>query len=227
MPPTSNTTLTSQTRPFWGKVLRLPTGTRPGLYLIETPHGGVVVKDYGTKGLFFRNTVGRVLVLREKYAYQRLGITAGVPIFYGATDPFSLCLEFVSGVSLEELEKNGGPPQGLFSSLEKLVEEIHGKGIVHCDIKRAANVLVSKEGRVWLIDWAASLSARECRIFPLKHLYRRLLLDDNKALTKFRLRFVPHTVSLKEMENYLNRSNAELLVRAARDLFRTILKKGC
>jgi len=209
------------------KVLRLPSGTRPALYLLENPHGKVVVKDYRTNGPLFRNIVGRVLVLREKYAYQRLGGIAGVPAFYGKIDSFTLCIAYVPGSNLEEIEKNGGPPRGFFPSLENLIEEIHGKGLVHCDIKKAANVMADKEGRPWLIDWAASLSKSECRIFPLNHLYRRLLVDDKKALIKFMLRSVPEAVSSGEMEKYLKRDPVEVFVRAARDIFRTFLKRSC
>lgn len=195
--------------------------------MIETPHGKVVVKDYRTNGRFFRNIVGRVLVLREKYAYQRLGRMTGVPAFYGNMDSFSLCIAYVSGSNLEEMEKNGGPPKGFFTSLEKLIEEIHGKGLVHCDIKKAANVMSDKEGRPWLVDWAASLSKSECRIFPLNRLYHRLLVEDKKALIKFMLRSMPNAVSSAEMEEYLKRDSVEVFVRGARDIFRALLQRSC
>jgi serine/threonine protein kinase len=208
-------------------IIRKPAGTKPAVYLLERARDRVVVKDYGANNALFRNTAGRILVLREKKAYKRLGTMPGIPAFLGTTDRFSLALGFIKGCTLEELERKTRPKEEFFKELEKLIEEVHKKGVAHCDLKRAANIIVGEGGMPFIVDWGTSVSTNECRLFPLSFLYRRMLADDNQAPTKFRLRSSPHLVSQEARNKYLNRGIPELTVRFVRNLIRSILKKIC
>jgi RIO-like serine/threonine protein kinase len=150
---------------------------------------------------------------------------AGVPTLYQEIGGLALVFEEIQGRSLENLEKETQLPEEFFKKLRDLVTEVHGRGLAHCDLKRAPNVLSGKDGRPYILDWSSAISEREFRFFPLKIIYRRFLLDDFNAITKLQLRHCPEKISLEEKKRYEQRSGVENLIRAIRDKGRSLLKK--
>jgi tRNA A-37 threonylcarbamoyl transferase component Bud32 len=205
--------------------LRKPSSTRPALYRIEEGDARAVVKDYSVNRWVFRNLIGRFLIWREKKAYRRLKGVKGVPALYGAVGGLALVLEEIQGRSLEGLEKKGRLSPEFFEALRDLVERVHRRGVCHCDLKRAANVLVGDDGRPYLIDWSAAILEREFRFFPARLIYRRFMLDDRHAAIKFQLRHCPEAIQPEELRRYQNRSAAERAVRKLRDRARSFLQK--
>jgi len=96
------------------------------------------------------------------------------------------------------------------------VERIHRRGLCHCDLKRAANVLVGNEGQPYIIDWSAAILEREFRFFPARLIYKRFLLDDRQAVIKLQLRHCPEAVDPEELRLYKERSPAEKAIRKLR-----------
>lgn len=206
-------------------VLRRPSRTRPALWVVEEEGVRAVVKDYSPNGFLFRNIVGRFLVWREMKAYRRLKNLRGIPAYFRNLGGLALVIEEVRGRTVEGLEDYRRLPEEFFRDLEALVEEVHRRGLVHCDLKRAPNTLVDSEGRPHIVDWSASLFRREFRFFPLNHIYRRFIMDDLNAVTKLQLRHCPDSVGPERMRRYRHRSRAESLVRALRDRGRDLLQK--
>lgn len=205
--------------------LREPSSTRPGLWVVEEGDVRAVVKDYSANGFVYRNAVGRFLVWREKRAYRRLEGLKGVPCLYRVIDGLALVIEEIEGRNLEDLEKVKRLSEDFFDGMRNLVEKVHQRGLAHCDLKRAANILVGKDGQPYIIDWCAAISEKEFRVCPLNLIYRRFLLDDFNAVTKVQLRHCPEKVTLAQKLRYLHRNGAEKFVRAVRDRLREILKK--
>jgi serine/threonine protein kinase len=102
---------------------------------------------------------------------------------------------------------------------------VHRRGLCHCDLKRAANILVGEDGRPYLIDWSAAILEREFRFFPARLIYRRFLVDDRHAVIKLQLRHCPEAVDPEDLRRYQNRSLAERAVRNLRDRARGLLQK--
>lgn len=76
-------------------------------------------------------------------------------------------MEYVSGMSLQELVKTNGPLQGqeaigVINSLLSAVAELHKRDVIHRDIK-PANVMISDEWRVVLIDFGTARSFEDGR----------------------------------------------------------------
>ena len=142
-------------------VLREPTSTRPVLWIAE--EGGVeaVVKDYSPNGFFYRNLIGRFLVWREQKAYRRLRGLKGVPALLRVIDGRPWCFSASDGENLENLEIRRRLPRSFFDELENLVREVHRRGLVHCDLKRAPNLLVGRDGKPYILDWSASVFRHE------------------------------------------------------------------
>jgi RIO-like serine/threonine protein kinase len=207
------------------EVLRWGTSTRPVLWTLEENGVEAVVKDFSGNRALFRHTVGRFLVWREEKAYRRLRGMKGIPVLYRILDGMALVMERIPGQSLEELEKKKRLPKSFFDALEAIVEDAHARGVAHCDLKRAPNILLGSDGAPYIVDWSAAVSRTELSLFPFNLIYRRLLLDDLHAITKVQLRHCPEEISKERLDGYLRRSAAEKLVRRIRDRLRELLQK--
>jgi len=205
--------------------LRKPTSTRPALYRIEVGNTRAVVKDFSVNGRVFRNLIGRFLIWRERKAYRRLKGVNGVPALYGVVEGLALVLEEIQGISIEGLDREKKLPPQFFESLRDLVERVHRRGLCHCDLKRAANVLVGDDEQPYIIDWSAAILEREFRFFPASLIYKRFLLDDTHAVIKLQLRHCPEAISPEALRQYRNRGAAERAIRKLRDGARDFLQK--
>jgi len=206
-------------------LLRKPSGTRPSLWLVEENGIRAVVKDYSSNKYWYRNTIGRFLLWRERKAYRRLAGLEGVPTFYRVIDGLALVTEEISGRNIEGLENEGGLSGEFFDQLQEVVENVHSRGLAHCDLKRAPNILLGRDERPYIVDWSASISEREFRFFPFNRIYRRFLQDDLNAITKMRLRHCPESVGPDEAMRYHHRSKTEEMIRSLRNKLRNLLQR--
>ena len=210
-----------------GKVelLREPSSTRPAVYVIEENGVKAVVKDFSDNGFLYRNLIGRFLVWRERKAYRRLKGVKGTPRLFRVLDGCALILEYIPGKSLENSKVTGKLPPAFFEDLGALVGAFHQRELCHCDLKRASNILIGDEGKPYVLDWSAAIMKTEFRPFPLTLIYRRFILDDLNAVTKYQLRHCPETVTPEAQERYLHRSKPEKAIRALRDRLRELLQR--
>ncbi len=206
-------------------VLRKPSTTRPTIWVVEENGLRAVVKDYSTNKFVFRNTVGRFLVWREGKAYKKLKGLRGVPNIYRVIDGLALAIEQVPGRDLKKVTREMQIPDMFLGALKDLVNDMHRRGIAHCDLKKATNILMGKDGLPYIIDWGASISEKEFRFPPFNLIYRRFVLDDQMAVIKLKLRYTPRAVTPAENKRYKSRDKAEKHIRIIRDRLRSILQK--
>jgi tRNA A-37 threonylcarbamoyl transferase component Bud32 len=206
-------------------VLRKPSTTRPTIWVVEENGQRAVIKDYSTNKFVFRNTVGRFLVWREEKAYKKLKDLRGVPNIYRVIDGLALAIEQIPGRDLKKVTREMQIPDTFLGALKDLVNDMHRRGIAHCDLKKATNILMDKDGLPYIIDWGASISEKEFRFYPLNLIYRRFVLDDQMAVIKLKLRYTRHAVTPAENKRYKNRDKAEKHIRIIRDRLRSILQK--
>jgi RIO-like serine/threonine protein kinase len=208
-----------------GEVLRKSSSTRPTLWVAEENETRAVVKDYSTNRFFYRNTIGRFLIWRETRAYRKLRGLKGVPTFYRVIDGLALVIEEISGQSIEGLEKREKLSKEFFVELRALVESVHRRGLAHCDLNRAPNILLGHDGKPYIVDWSASISEQEFKFFPLNLIPKRFFLDDLNAIIKVQLRHSPSSITPEEKMCYDQRSKSEKLIRATRDRLRNLLQR--
>ena len=206
-------------------VLRKSTSTRPTVWCVEKDDVRAIVKDFSSNRFFFRNTIGRFLVRREAKAYTKLQNLRGIPTLYRVIDGLALVIEEIPGIDLGRIKKASQLPEGFFDVLKELVEKYHERGLAHCDLKRAGNIILGHDGFPYIIDWAAVIFRSEFKIFPLNHIYRRFIQDDYNAITKRKLRFSPELVTSEEIAVYDHRSWLERAIRGFRDRLRVFLQK--
>ncbi|MEM9530409.1 MAG: lipopolysaccharide kinase InaA family protein [Pseudomonadota bacterium] len=139
--------------------------------------GDRVVKTYRGKSWVIR-LLGRYLLARESRAYQRLAGIAGIPALLPTPDPLSLVIEHVEAerISNERLARDG---EVIARDFQRLVADMHARGVYHLDLRNQGNVLVDAEGRCYLIDFASSL------VLPPGSLRRILLTAPAKAFDRY------------------------------------------
>ncbi|MDO8683208.1 MAG: hypothetical protein Q7N50_06980 [Armatimonadota bacterium] len=133
---------------------RTAKGTRPDLKLIDLDGSKTVLKDFHHSDPWFRAIVGPILIRREYGALQKLAEVDGIPELCGMIDRHALLMSHVDGVPLRDLELNA---MGLefYDQLEDLVSRMHAAGVAHCDLRTGTNVLVDKDGKPNIIDFAS------------------------------------------------------------------------
>ncbi|MFP6656119.1 MAG: hypothetical protein VCB25_10870 [Myxococcota bacterium] len=151
----------------------------PDVLLVETPSGVVVVKDYSPRSPLVRRWFGPFMLRREARAYRRLRGIASVPRFLGNLDSLALVFEYRSGRFLSRSLAGKLPPDFL-PNLQDAIAQMHGRGVVHLDLRHRSNILAGDDDRPVVLDFASALCGR----------IGVLLLGwlDRRALQKWRIR---------------------------------------
>ncbi len=223
-------------------ILREATSTRPVIWVVEEDGKKAIVKDFSVNGFFYRNLVGRFLIRRESSIYNQLSGIPGVPACYRTINGLAIVIEKIEGTDADilqkriwKMEREGEAPESIevekakfsrqfFEAFEKLVKAIHARGIVHCDLKRTPNILVSDEGLPYLVDWASAFS-KSTPFIPLRFLYNRFVKDDCLAVMKLKAHSRPEWCTKEDWASFKNKGPVERFVRAIRDRLRNILQK--
>lgn len=118
-----------------------------------------VVKDFGPRAWWVRNSIGRLFVRRELATLQRLQGIDGVPTAPFRVDAHAIAFGYIDG---ETLGKVGPERQTAryFMALESLLQNIHARGVVHLDTRGTGNVLMRTDATPALIDFQSAISTR-------------------------------------------------------------------
>jgi RIO-like serine/threonine protein kinase len=206
-------------------ILRNATSTRPVIWRIEENGVKAIVKDFSLNSYWFRNILGRFLIWRERKAYKKIKGLTGVPALYGSIGGIALIIEEIQGTDIGSREVLKKLEEKFFMDLKNLIDRFHDRGIAHCDLKRAPNIIIGNDGNPYIIDWAASISKSELGFFPLNIIYKKFIRDDLNAITKIKLKWRPEKVSPEEKLLYAYQSRSEKIIRTIRNWFRDCLKK--
>jgi len=206
-------------------ILRVSSSTRPALRIIKKNGVRAIVKDYSENRFLYRNIMGRFLIWRERKAYRKLSGLKGIPAFLGVIEGTALVTEEIPGRSLEGLEKKEALPEAFFKELRTLVDNFHNRGVAHCDLKRAPNILMGEDSRPYIVDWSAAILEKEFRFFPLNRIYRKFIKDDLNGVTKIQIRHCPDSIKPEDKKRYYYRSKPETVIRALRDKLRYLLQR--
>ena len=129
------------------------------VYRVERDGRSWVVKDFAQRSLLVRQTIGRALLGRELRALQRLHGIDGVPQHVFRVDANAIAAEFIPGTTLGQVPSEQ-LDTAFFAALERLLQAVHARGIVHLDTRGTGNMLRRPDGNPALIDFQASLSTR-------------------------------------------------------------------
>ncbi len=113
-----------------------------------------LVKDFGKKGFFERNVIGRIIIGREVRAYRALAGIEGLPAQYKLLSPFAIAIQYLDGRDLGAIDRGQTGP-GTIRQLEAVIQELHERGWVHLDLQRRSNILLV-DGKVFVVDLASA-----------------------------------------------------------------------
>ena len=202
--------------------LRPGGGSRPALLLLESGARRAVLKDYRAAGWLLRTLVGPWLTGREERIYRALEGAPGVPRLIRRLDRHGLLVEHIEGRSCAEYA-DGELPAEFFARLRDVVEGIHARGVVHCDIKNRGNIVVADSGQPYIVDFASAFTRSE-RFLPFRgFLFGRFRMDDLRAVAKAKI-LVARVGTDEEASFAFHRGPAERVVRALRDAARGVFR---
>ena len=175
---------------------------KPDLYKVEVGGQIFMVKDVRRRNFFLRWTLGLWLIHKEWKIYSRLNGLKGIPQPVGRIDRFAFAMEYIPGKAVGRDEKLS---PSFFLELERILGEVHLRGVVHLDLRHKGNILVSGKGEPFLIDFNSSFSFEERGLlhrffFPL---FRWV---DYGGLLKLKQRASPSSMTPEEI-TFLKRFN--------------------
>jgi serine/threonine protein kinase len=168
---------------------------KPDLNQVEVEGRSLMVKDVRRKFFLLRWTLGIWLIHKEWKIYSRLKGLKGVPQPVERIDRFAFAMEFIPGRSIL---RGDLLPSTFFSDLERVLREVHGRGVVHLDLRHKGNILVSEKGEPFLIDFNSSFSFKE-KGFLRRYLFPLLKWVDEGGLLKLKKRISPSSMTTEEI----------------------------
>jgi serine/threonine protein kinase len=168
---------------------------KPDLNQVKVEGWSLMVKDVRRKNFFLRWTLGLWLIHKEWKIYSRLTGMKGIPQPVGRIDRFAFAMEFIPGRPILRGELL---PSSFYSDLERVLREVHDRGVVHLDLRHKGNILVSENGEPFLIDFNSSFAFKE-KGFLRRYLFPLLRWVDDGGLLKLKKRISPSSMTPEEL----------------------------
>jgi hypothetical protein len=166
------------------RLLRKGRRTKADLLLLETTAGRIVIKDFGRKAWWVRQT-GRIMVRRETRAYERLASMAGLPRAIGRVDAYALALEYLDATELAFSPQRKVDGVQKLGQLQAIVDGLHLRGVAHCDLRSRDNLLVDSAGQLYVVDLAGAICLRPGSLLH-RLFFRWIALIDRSACLKWK-----------------------------------------
>lgn len=141
--------------------------------------------------------LARRLAAREARALQALRAVPGVPRLV-AWDGHRLVRTWLPGVPMQQA---GGLAPTYFREALRLLRRLHAAGVVHNDLAKEPNWLVTPEGGPALVDFQLAMRARW-----RGRLFRMLAWDDLRHLLKHKRSYCPERLTARQRTVLARRS---------------------
>jgi predicted Ser/Thr protein kinase len=184
------------------EVLIRGVGAKADVLVIAVDGGAVVVKDFSRRAPWGR-WIGRLQIRREAAAYAWLEGVPGVPSFVGVIDRDALAIERIDGEQLAFAATPPGEGARRVAELRDILDAIHARGVVHNDLRGRENVLLRRDGRLAVLDFAGAVRLRPGGLAH-RSLFRFLCMADEAAFLKWKGKIAPGTYT-REDEAFLRR----------------------
>jgi hypothetical protein len=155
-----------------------------------------VLKDYTSCDRRFRAAFASLFVSREVRALKKLEGLEGFPKVIERLGPHAFVMELIPDVRKALREPAARTPDFL-SRVADLVDRMHAQGVVHCDMRRASNILADSAGRPYLVDFVSCV-VKGSWWEPGTWLFYPLRRSDQRALVKLKSRLMPEAMTAAE-----------------------------
>jgi hypothetical protein len=127
--------------------------------LVESDAGRAVVKDFASRGLLVRHSLGRWLIRREVRIHRVLQGHPAVPTLLGRIDRFAFATLHCDG-SRFSFRRPWIFDAEFARRLARAVDGLHARGVVHLDLAHRSNVRADTAGRPVIVDFETALRFR-------------------------------------------------------------------
>ena len=190
-------------------------GSRPDVLQIRYEGDEAVLKDYTYSDTWFRRLIAPLLVLREVRALKQLNGITGVPQLYFVYNRYAFLVESVNGVAASQVQINTLDNE-FFERMKKVLDNIHEKGVTHCDLRSAGNTLITPDHQPWLVDFVASIHQSSRWNFVGRWIFDQFVEADYGAVLKLKKRLAPGLLTDDDIDKMEHpRSIAEKIGRKA------------
>ena len=173
-------------------------GSRPDVLLIKIGDEEAVLKDYTSSDAWFRRLIAPLLVIREVRSLKKLDGVAGIPRLYRVYNRICFLVESVNGVAASEIQKDTLDNE-FFERMNKVLDEVHKRGVTHCDLRSAGNTLITTDHQPWLVDFVASIHQSSRWNFIGRWIFDQFVDADYGAVLKLKKRLAPELLTPDEI----------------------------
>jgi len=205
------------------EVLRKEKPWKPDILLVQVNGQRAVVKDYARRGWLYR-FYGIWSTWREAYFYQKLAGLPGVPTCYGKLDRYALAIEYIPGKNASKY-RPGELPSRFFNQIEVILDRIHERGVVLCDMRNDKNILVSEKFEPYLIDYCSAIEKKNNWNPIRRWLFSTFMQDDLLGLAKLKKNLAPELLSEQELQGLEEGLFLQRQAIAVRNIAKRFLKK--
>lgn len=172
---------------------------QPDILLVRGETGPAVVKDYRPRGFLYRFFVGIPSTWNEARIYRKLSGIEGIPRCYGKLDRYAVVLEYIEGRNASKVLP-GELPHEFFHRLRRIVDAVHERKIVLCDLRNKKNIMISKNGEPVLIDLCTAFERGRRWNLLQNWLHGIFYQDDLLGLAKLKRHLAPELLTPDEAE---------------------------
>lgn len=199
---------------------RYGSGTEPTVALVKVDGVAAVLKDYGGIPGWFARWLGPVLIAREAQALERLQGMSNVPQLYRRLGRHGVLMSFVPARPWSEVDA----PSSAFDELDQLMTEMHARGVAHCDLRTASNILLDEQGHPYLVDFIARVHRGRRWNVVWSCIFQAFCQADRDALAKLKTRFAPELATAAERQRSVHRGWLARMARALGMGIRTVTR---
>ena len=207
------------------KEIRKGKPWEPDILLVSGDSGrSVIVKDYYNRPFLYRFFIGLISIWNEHRMYMMLSGIKGIPDCYGKIDPNAIAIEYILGRNSSRV-RPGEVTYEFFARLRSIVDEVHARGIVLCDLRNRKNVMVTNSFEPYVIDFVTAFRRGRWWNFPRNALFGIFYQDDLLGIIKLKKKLAPEIVSSIESDSLRKGLCMQKEVMAVRDFVVKHLKK--
>ena len=194
------------------RVIHAGRGLQSSVYEIEFAGCRAAVKDFSRTPHAFRRFAAPFLIRREIAALKRLDGLSCVPRFYARIDRLAFAMQLVEGTPLDTFAL-GELEHAAFPKVQAAIDAIHARNVSHCDLKRRSNLLLTPEGNIVLIDFAAAIIGGRRGRFFFNWLQREAAHVDDKSLPRLKNFVAPELMTEDDRRKLEHPTDLERWVR--------------
>lgn len=174
-------------------------GSRPDVLQINIGGDEAVLKDYTHSDTWFRRLLAPLLVIREVRALKKLDAVTGVPRLYHVYNRYAFLIGSIRCSPASQIQK-GVLGDDFFERMIAVLDDIHEKGVAHCDLRSAGNTLVTDDHQPWLVDFVASIHQSSHWNFIGRWVFEQFVEADYGAVLKLKKRLAPQLLTKDEFK---------------------------